>query len=831
MASYPRCIGIALVLVFSACGEGGGASLAPIDSRSVRVNEILELTIAINNPQGMPVDVEVDPPDLPMFDRVARVSTSPGGAVFRWIPLASHTGTHELVFILRNAGGSELDRATALIEVLPSEDSAPVFIRPGAGGTFDLERDPCVTFDVEVRDDDSTDVDIGTRSELPERATLANAGPRRAMFDWCPTPDQVASAERWTIELYADDGEYRVEHDYIVVLRTGPKEGCPGAAPMITIGRPAMGEAVTSGTTYAVEVTVTDDMGLRDAPLLYFTTSEPSNPDEPDVTEFEQLTFEAAGGGYVANIPNLGLGEGEMQQVWFLVSATDNDDPSGSTCDHRTDSSVVSFFAVGGEPADGTLEACEPCTSSTECASGLCASAAGGARCLDSCTEATCAMGTCGAAGTVEGGARAGCGPVSEVCGGGGGVCTDDGREDDDTAATGTMYSTPITDGQICADDDDYFRVAVGMGDEVTVTVDGFSHAAGDLDLELRAADGTILGTSASVRDTESVSYCNGEAATTMTARVFGFRGSENAYSFRAEVAPDPAGCCVDDFNEDDDDRMSARSITFSGDMASFDGSVCPMDDDWIEIPMDDPGTIEVLLVFSDADGDLDIALHDPTGMRVASSVSSTDDEMISADVAGGGVYTLRIYGFLLSGGVDYLGEVTRTAGSMCAMTLECPNDTVCDAGSCEPDDCASMADCPATHTCAAAGNGPGMHCGAACADNTDCRSVEACKWLPEGRACLRRGAGANGDACASFADCGGQRACLGGAWPGGYCARAGCTDNADCEGGTWCVSEGGMNVCALSCVSVSCRDAEGYSCAFRPTIGGTSRFVCVPGS
>jgi len=60
MASYPRCIGIALVLVFSACGEGGGASLAPIDSRSVRVNEILELTIAINNPQGMPVDVEVD---------------------------------------------------------------------------------------------------------------------------------------------------------------------------------------------------------------------------------------------------------------------------------------------------------------------------------------------------------------------------------------------------------------------------------------------------------------------------------------------------------------------------------------------------------------------------------------------------------------------------------------------------------------------------------------------------------------------------------------------------------------------------------------------------
>jgi hypothetical protein len=67
-------------------------------------------------------------------------------------------------------------------------------------------------------------------------------------------------------------------------------------------------------------------------------------------------------------------------------------------------------------------------------------------------------------------------------------------------------------------------------------------------------------------------------------------------------------------------------------------------------------------------------------------------------------------------------------------------------------------------------------------------------------------------------------------AWPGGYCARASCATTADCEDGTYCVTVGGTNVCALHCVSTPCRDAEGYECTYLPTIGDISRFVCVPG-
>lgn len=831
-----------IALWAAACDGGGGPTLEQIPPQSVRVNEELRVNIAIDNPNGDAVVLRVEDPMLPAFDSVHRISTEPGGAVFRWSPLSSQVGEHELVFNLTDTGGGTVyDSKTMLVEVLASEDSAPVFVHPGPGGTYDLERDPCVRFDIEVLDDDSADVDISSRAELPERASLNPAGPKRASFDWCPTPDQVASSERWTIQLQADDGEpdHLVEHDYVIVLRTGNKEGCPGAEPMISVQSPSMGEAITSGTTYPVEVTVSDDMGLRDPPLLYYTTTAPEDPSMPDVTQFEQVVFEDVDGTFVARIPNLGLDEGAMTEVWFLVSATDNDDPNGSLCDHRTDSDVVSFFAVGGQPADGSLPQCDFCTNSTECASGICAATASGGRCVDSCSGGgMCTEGVCGATVTTEGASRAGCGPTSEICtgGGGGGPCMDDGREDDDVIADATPYTSMITDGQICENDDDFFSISVPQGNRVTVLLDGFMNSDGDLDLSLRQMDGTILDTSASVRDMEEVEYCNAGTTETLYARVSGFLRDENAYDLTMSVAPDPGMCCMDDTFEDDDSQMAARSVSFGApvmgtETAAFDGTVCGSDDDWIAIPMTDAGRIEVDLVFIDADGDLDIRLFDPMGTRIASSLSTSDDESIGVDVSGGGTYALQISLFG-GGGNDYLGEVRRITGMGCTTTDDCPRGTVCDAGSCVSDICTGS--CPPGHICQTGGPIPAANrCGLECMVNADCRSGEACKWNIEGRACGDTGSGQNGDSCSSFAACGGQRACL--PYPGGYCARVGCTRGTDCETGTHCVEINGQNVCALHCIGFPspCRTSEGYTCSLLPSImdreSTPNRFVCVP--
>jgi len=260
-------------------------------------------------------------------------------------------------------------------------------------------------------------------------------------------------------------------------------------------------------------------------------------------------------------------------------------------------------------------------------------------------------------------------------------------------------------------------------------------------------------------------------------------------------------------------------------------GQVCPGDDDYVAIPMTGPGTIEVLVAFTHADGDLDLELYDPSGARIATAPSGTDDESLTEDVAGGGTYALRIYGF--SGAANsYEGLIIRTEGAGCSGTSDCPLDTVCDGGSCQDDACTGMSDCPSMHSCVATGPAPaGRICAAECSANGDCRSGEACKWTVDGRGCGRTGSGQNGESCATLADCGGQRTCFD--WPGGYCARVGCTDTSDCEQPeTTCLDVGGgTNVCVERCLSGSCREAEGYECDLRPVIGDDtpSRFVCVP--
>src|SRR5690606_28421877 len=171
-------------------------TLQPIDAQTVRVNETLSLLLAVENPDGLPLEFDVSGPELPSFDEVTLLSETPTGAVFRWTPLASHVGQHELTFTIKSSAGS--DSQSVVIDVQPANNAAPVFLRPGFGGTFDIARDPCARFDVEVRDDDSTNVEIRPRAPLPEGATLQpNAdNSKRALFEWCPNDEQMQRSLR-----------------------------------------------------------------------------------------------------------------------------------------------------------------------------------------------------------------------------------------------------------------------------------------------------------------------------------------------------------------------------------------------------------------------------------------------------------------------------------------------------------------------------------------------------------------------------------------------------------------------------------------------------------
>jgi len=238
---------------------------------------------------------------------------------------------------------------------------------------------------------------------------------------------------------------------------------------------------------------------------------------------------------------------------------------------------------------------------------------------------------------------------------------------------------------------------------------------------------------------------------------------------------------------------------------------------------------VVVDLAFDAARADLDLALVAPDGSVVASSTTAaSSSEHVDTVVATAGTYALRVFSpdHVMSN--EYTGHVAITAATTCASTLACPTPQVCDTGACRSGACTSTASCPAMHLCPSAGPGATTStCGAACTVNADCRSTEACKWFPEGRACGVHGAGANGAACTTFADCGGQRACL--AWPGGACARAGCHADSDCETGTYCVAVAGTNVCALDCSVDATRCHVGLSCRTIVGVSGSSRMVCAP--
>ena len=466
-----------------ACGSGGNLTIEPLPSQNVMVGETLITEISVSGGGGSTFGFE-GPEDLPAFNRTASISGSASsGGRFRWTPLASHVGAHEVIIQLLD-GGDVIDSTPLVINVTSSTDAAPIFVRPGPGNAYDLAQDPCVRFDIEVRDDDTTNVNIEARTALPEGATVTQTDAKRAEFEWCPSDSQAGSAERWTIPLLASDGTHETPLDYIVVLRGETRDNCPGTGPTVIVVSPSDGGRLTSSSGWEVRADVTDDMDLRDAPLLFYTTSRPDDLARPDITEFEQVVMRPSSGEWTARVPSIPGEEGDSQTFYLVVSATDNDDPTGSACDHRTDSSVIEFEAVIGA-GGGDLDECEPCSTNADCAEGRCAQTAGGGVCVAACGNGSCEFGSCGATPTTDGAVLAGCGPVEDICDSGadGYMCTgDDAREDDDTSGQATLYSAPISDGEACANDPDFFRIPVQANERLTVRLFGFDHDQGDLD-------------------------------------------------------------------------------------------------------------------------------------------------------------------------------------------------------------------------------------------------------------------------------------------------------------------------------------------------------------
>ncbi|MFT5433757.1 MAG: hypothetical protein ACI9OJ_004465, partial [Myxococcota bacterium] len=341
-------------------------SLLSIEPMSVGVDQTLVVELRVQNPGGLAVQYEYRGPDLAGLKTTASITGTPAGGEFRWTPLASHVGAHQFDFIATSEAGSS--KQSVVLTVVPQATAAPVFLSPGSGGTFDLDATDCVEVTFDTKDDDSESVEIRAVSGLPEGALLQPAGAKGAELLWCPTDVQINASLTWPMVFEADDGEHApTSHRYIAVLRTDAQANCPGQPPIVSVLSPAAGASVDEVGGVSIAISVIDDFGIRDAPVLYYSADATALAAPGS---FQQTEFELSGDDqWTAVVPPVGVAVGEQVDVRYFITAIDNDDPLGTACDHRVDTQVSTFVATN---SGSKVDACGLCTAAEDCASGLC---------------------------------------------------------------------------------------------------------------------------------------------------------------------------------------------------------------------------------------------------------------------------------------------------------------------------------------------------------------------------------------------------------------------------------------------------------------------------
>ncbi|MCA9561646.1 MAG: scavenger receptor cysteine-rich domain-containing protein, partial [Myxococcales bacterium] len=275
--------------------------------------------------------------------------------------------------------------------------------------------------------------------------------------------------------------------------------------------------------------------------------------------------------------------------------------------------------------------------------------------------------------------------------------CVDDIGEDNDDLD----HATPVFEGstlaglQVCADDDDWGVIVVCDGGTLTVDI-AFAVADGDLDLELYAADGTLIDAATSDTDGERLVHTVGFAAP-IYLRVFGVHGAENSYALTLSVE----GC---------------------GRVACVDGGGCAPDELCLEGFCAPAPEGSVRLVDGDTpnQGRIEVLLNDQWGTVCNDSFSVGDGEVACRQLG----YPGAVRVFTGASGVDpiWLDEVACVGDE--ARLVDCPANPVGE------NDCAHGEDISVE--CLLPG---------ACAADRHCAEGEACSpqgvCLPAGSACL----------------------------------------------------------------------------------------------
>jgi len=240
---------------------------------------------------------------------------------------------------------------------------------------------------------------------------------------------------------------------------------------------------------------------------------------------------------------------------------------------------------------------------------------------------------------------------IEEGGGAGGDECPegDDGREPNDTQETASPLAGNIACARLTAADGesemDWYRVGLGVFEGFTASF-RFPHAAGDLDLELLAADGTtVVDRSMSGNDDEEIRFPGTPQGGSWYLRLKGFQGAANQYSVEYVTAPfGPGAGCMTDRLEPNNDQGGARFVVpGAGGLTELVGLSSCGDEDWYRVRVPEGKTLLGEIQFDASRGALDLQLQDENGAVAGNHDANAGNVLVDTNVAG--TYFLRILG------------------------------------------------------------------------------------------------------------------------------------------------------------------------------------------
>ena len=197
--------------------------------------------------------------------------------------------------------------------------------------------------------------------------------------------------------------------------------------------------------------------------------------------------------------------------------------------------------------------------------------------------------------------------------------------------------------------DDDYYTFTAAANGNIDISI-FFTNDLGDVDMELFDSSQVSIDSSTSTDDSEKL-VISALAGETYYLHVYGYDGDTN---LEYELSIDGPAQLPDAY-EVNNTFATAADLGPVGDR-NIDGlSIHESDDDdYYKITAAATGNIDFSIFFSDALGDVDMAIYDGSQMFLDDSTSTGDSENVIVAATASATYYVRVYGFSGATNPDY---------------------------------------------------------------------------------------------------------------------------------------------------------------------------------